>query len=523
MRRRDGRHERIAPASIVADLAGNPVVAIAWPRPDFNGATLEFLIGLLATAFAPKDLDEWLDRWEAPPSPGDLQAAFESIAFAFDLDGDGPRFMQELEPLEDPSQRDIAALLIEQPGEQSLERNADHFVKRGTIAAISRSCAAMALYACQAYSPAGGRGYLTSMRGGGPLTTLITVDSASGPTTIWHTLWPNVLTAEGPDWHAAPSSVFPWLAPTRSSLRFQVTTPEHGHPLQVFWGMPRRVRLLFEPAEGRTCDLGGPSDDMVTIGWQTKQYGVKYEGWRHPLSPYVSRTTDTLPTPVKGNPGGVSYRHWLGLVQVDEESGRHPALCVSTYRRERADAANAAGARLIAFGYDMDNMKARDWCQSEMPVPNVPQARREAFEARAAQLVRAADQAAYFTRSAAKRALFTRPSDVKADFSWLADRFWRDTEAPFFAQLGKLAETSVDDQALREGWLAELRAAALAIFDDIVPSEGLEAGAWKRVIEARQWLARNLDGKKARAALGLGERVERVVGTRAKRRESGNA
>ena len=60
VRRADGSSDRIAPWGMVADLSTNPVVAIDWPRPDFNGATLEFLIGLLATAFAPKDKDEWL-------------------------------------------------------------------------------------------------------------------------------------------------------------------------------------------------------------------------------------------------------------------------------------------------------------------------------------------------------------------------------------------------------------------------------------------------------------------------------
>ncbi len=66
VRRADGGRDRIAPWGIVSNLSNNPVVALDWPRADFNGATLEFLIGLLATAFSPKDKDQWLDRWEDP-------------------------------------------------------------------------------------------------------------------------------------------------------------------------------------------------------------------------------------------------------------------------------------------------------------------------------------------------------------------------------------------------------------------------------------------------------------------------
>ena len=36
------------------------IIAIDWPRPDFRMATLELLIGLLATACPPRDHDAWL-------------------------------------------------------------------------------------------------------------------------------------------------------------------------------------------------------------------------------------------------------------------------------------------------------------------------------------------------------------------------------------------------------------------------------------------------------------------------------
>jgi len=519
VRRADGGSDRIAPWGIVANLSNNPVVAIDWPRPDFNGATLEFLIGLLATAFAPKDKDEWLDRWESPPAPEELRDAFERIAFAFDLDGDGPRFMQEIGELEKPTQRSAGQLLIDYPGEATEKKNRDHFVKRGQVTAVSRPMAAIALYTMQTYSPGCGAGYLASMRGGGPLTTLAAGDPHDGVASLWRLLWPNVPEGDGPDPSIGSAKVFPWLPATGSSRDFPVTTPEHGHPLQAFplqafWGMPRRVRLMFEPARGRVCDLGGPADNVLACGWRTSPHGIKYEGWKHPLSPYVKRKIDELPNPVKGNPGGVTYRHWLGLVQEDPDNGRLPAQCVSVFRNERAEDAGISGIRLVAFGYEMGKKeiaKARCWYQAEMPIPNIPPARRESFDGRAAQLVRAADKAASLAKQALRNATFRKNDDrynkaSKFEFEFIVDaeeRLWRDTEAKFFDLLSELAEDEVDDAMLREGWLKELSRAALAIFDQTAPSEGLEAGAWRQLVEARKWLAGGLKGKDIRAQLGL--------------------
>ncbi len=508
VRRRDGPREWISPWQLTDSFGENPVVAFDWPRADFNGASHEFMIGLLATTFAQRTLDEWLRRWFDPPSPDELRKAFESVAFAFDLDGDGPRFMQELGEFEKRSQRSIASLLIDYPGEQSLERNADHFVKRGGISAVSRASAAIALYTVQTYSPAGGRGFLTSMRGGGPLTTIVAADPApeTGPNasraTLWDRLWPNVPDRKWPDWERTPHRVFPWLASTRSAKTSPATTPEHGHSLQAYWGMPRRVRLVFESANGRRCDLAGTDDEVVAVAWQTKQYGIKYEGWIHPLSPYFKKTGEK-PSATKGRPGGVSYRHWLGLIQEDIDNGRHPAECVTAFRASDGRLEAAERVRLIAFGYDMDNMKARSWYQSEMPIPRI-KGNREAFEAVARRLVRSADQAARLVRNAVKSALFERPGDAAGDFYHVKDRFWRETESMFFERLALLANDEADDVAIRMGWQRILRSAALAIFDDTVPSDGIEAGSWKRIVTARQWLIRSLDGKPIYEKLDLG-------------------
>ncbi|MDD9985156.1 MAG: type I-E CRISPR-associated protein Cse1/CasA [Spirochaetaceae bacterium] len=57
VQRRSGGIERISPWQVSDRIEEDPIVAFAWPRPDFNGAAHEFLIGLLATAAAPADDD----------------------------------------------------------------------------------------------------------------------------------------------------------------------------------------------------------------------------------------------------------------------------------------------------------------------------------------------------------------------------------------------------------------------------------------------------------------------------------
>jgi CRISPR system Cascade subunit CasA len=50
VRHADGSHERIAPWQLTDGVGGdNPIVAVASPRPDFDGALTQFLIGLLQT------------------------------------------------------------------------------------------------------------------------------------------------------------------------------------------------------------------------------------------------------------------------------------------------------------------------------------------------------------------------------------------------------------------------------------------------------------------------------------------
>jgi CRISPR system Cascade subunit CasA len=236
MRRASGRRVVIRPSGLTADINDDPIVSPEWGRADLDVATLELLIGLLAVACPPYDGSDWLDRWNVPPSQDDLDAALGPLAEFFDLDGDGPRFMQDREPLQGAT-TPVEALFIGAPGANTQKLNRDLFEKRDRLRHLSRPAAAIALFALQAFAPVGGGGHRTSLRGGGPLTSLIVPGPRRDGTalSLWHMLWANV-----PRGQSAKAKelgyIFPWTAPTRVSDRNLLTTAEDVHPYKLSLG-----------------------------------------------------------------------------------------------------------------------------------------------------------------------------------------------------------------------------------------------------------------------------------------------
>jgi CRISPR system Cascade subunit CasA len=148
--RRDGKTERIAPWQITE--SENPIIALDAPRPDFNGALLQFLIGLLQTTATPENHEKWLDWLEQPPTPETLKQCFAKYAQAFEILSNKGSFMQDFDDL-DSDENSIAELLIESPGGNTVKENKDHFIKRGQIDTLCTACAATALFTLQTNAP----------------------------------------------------------------------------------------------------------------------------------------------------------------------------------------------------------------------------------------------------------------------------------------------------------------------------------------------------------------------------------
>lgn len=523
VRRRDGRMDKIAPHEVTKDFAENPIVTLDAPRPDFNGALVQFLIGLVQTVAAPKNGAEWRKKLNEPPGPDELKEKFSTVRYAFELGGDGSRFMQDFEKISSDD-GGIDGLLVETPGQNALVNNTDHFIKRHLVGGICPACCATALFAFQTNSPSGGPGYMTSLRGGGPLTTLVLGDGRHSA--LWHLVWLNVL-EEGKFLASCGNSrltedrfVFPWLAPTKKGKRKkgetyygEDTLPEHGHPATMFWAMPRRINLNSAAEEPGSCGVCGNGSDLLIASYKEIPGGASYTGWLHPLSPHYEKITKGVTSilPVHAQPGGMSYRHWLGLVIQDGNEKKMPARIVHEfYDRWRS----GWQFRLWAFGYDMDNMKARCWYESTMPLLYVDTSIRVEYEDRVGGLIRAAAEIAGNTRSALKKAWFKRPGDAKGDTSFVDNSFWQNTEVDFYKtiqMLKSVLESGTDMLETTKQWLAALCRQSLYLFDCYAWEGPIEDADPKRVVIARKELELFNHGKKIKELLGIP--VEKAAST----------
>ena len=121
------------------------------------------------------------------PGPDRLRERLAPYTPAFELTGEGPRFLQDYDLLEGkPNPPDM--LFIDSAGQQTAKNNADLMVRRSRYDALAPSLAAIALYTLQAHAPAGGSGNRTSMRGGGPMVTLVDPQQGRG---LWTLVWAN--------------------------------------------------------------------------------------------------------------------------------------------------------------------------------------------------------------------------------------------------------------------------------------------------------------------------------------------
>lgn len=497
--RRSGVVEFGAPWLLTDQITQDPVVAIAAPRPDFQGALLEFLIGLLGVSLQVVDDEGWIELWKQAPSPEDLQAALGKLPAAFDLDGDGPRFFQAY-PADDLARETplpIDELLVD-------SKTSTLFVKRGRVQRMSRSSAAMALITMQTYAPEGGRGHLTSLRGGGPLTTIVDprVDRDGEPLAhqlpLWQKLWANVETTEQAasraprSNHNTPADIFPWLAPVRTAAgSTSVVVESNTSPWQAYFGLPRRIRFEFDGPG--ICDLTGREDDVTIMSFRLRPNGVRYGTWRHPLTPHY-RSSGKEMLPLHGQPGGIGWHDWLGLTFGTPDEKRAPAAVITEYL-SRAKLIGIREARVHAFGYDTEKAKIRGWTDASQPV--FKSQGEISIKLIATNLTEATSITASLLEGAMKRALFDRPTGASGDFSLVRSELWDSTEQEFFnilrvASMPPTTQAMVDENCA--GFRQMLWDKSLMIFDRWCPGDESTPQAMRRVVAARYELSRAFGG-----------------------------
>lgn len=410
-------------------MADTDILRPDWPRADLNIACLELLIGLVFLADPPEDIDDWEDR--QAPDPERLRSRLEPYAPAFNLTGDGPRFLQDFDEL-DGDARSPDMLFIDSSGGNTAKNNADLMVHRDRYQGLSLPLAAMALFTFQAHAPAGGAGNRTSMRGGGPMVTLI--DPKQG---LWSLVWANV-----PFGEAGAMNDLPWMKPTRVSDHPSKTVePPQGAQFDVeaFFGMPRRLRLM--------------SDGELITGVVQKKNGNNYGVWMHPLSPYYRLKAGEQALPVHPRAGSFGYRQFLGILAQSQNSElAMRAACVADW--EERGYSQGRKADVIVAGWSMDNMKPRDFAHSVHPYLKLSETGAQMLAA----MVESADKVAVAFR-ASLAPLLSEGEAREAE----REVFYRETEPAFL----NLLQRMLDDESAEVGpdWMNALRAQALAQFD----------------------------------------------------------
>jgi CRISPR system Cascade subunit CasA len=179
------------------------------------------------------------------------------------------------------------------------------------------------------------------------------------------------------------------------------------------------------------------------------------------------------PISIKGQPGGITYRHWCGLALPDERAKRNCAQVVSTYLQSRSELINdnAAETQLWISGFDMDNAKARCWYETTLPLYAIPAERREWVADFARTLTEAAASSSNTLKKYVKDASLSKKSKAKPDLGFIGSTLLELTEAKFFQFLKQIItcdepeETSVE---LKDRWRSLVGREAIAIFDEHV-------------------------------------------------------
>ncbi len=459
-----------------AEIASSGVTELAWPRPDLNLACLEFLIGVVSLTYSPENESGWKERL-ANPNVDHLEEGMDQFAEHFQLGGNGPRFMQDLEAFEEDAKpsdtKPVDMLFIDSAGSSTAGKNADLIVKRNRFSVLESAEAAMALYTLQAFAPSGGAGNRTSMRGGGPMTTLVQpVGLKPEQMPLWRLVFSNVL-PRSPLPASEAIRVLPWLRPTVTSEKGQVVVNNDTNPLEVFFGMPRRLRLLFE--EGQV------------VGVVQRPYGTNYSAFVHPLTPYYRRKEDDPELlPVHPGAGRLSYRNWLGTTMSNGQDGtgtRRIAQAIHVYNYRP----HAPAYEILVGGWAMDKMKPVDFTFDTYP--SLPGLDKDGG-GRVQCLLEAANATSGAVRKALKLACFLDGTSLAS----VIEAFYAETEAGFVASVHEIAGGG--SSKVEEDWYHLLTGVAGRMFDEQVLT-GLAdhdvAGIERRVVAKR-----NLHGEMAR-------------------------
>ncbi|MCI5151415.1 MAG: type I-E CRISPR-associated protein Cse1/CasA, partial [Candidatus Electrothrix sp. MAN1_4] len=181
------------------------------------------------------------------------------------------------------------------------------------------------------------------------------------------------------------------------------------------------------------------------------------------------------------------------------EKDQRAAAKAVHYHTQESGRRRKINTRLWAFGYDMDNMKARGWHESHMPLVHLEPEYREYFIGMVRDILDATGQVADNLRGALKKAWFKPKAKVGGDLSFIVNAFWQNTEADFYALLPKIHAAIVeggDEISLYHTWFQGIDDASRQLLSTWTAGGRIEHEDPKRIAEAHIDL-RRFNRKKA--------------------------
>ncbi|MBE6514013.1 MAG: type I-E CRISPR-associated protein Cse1/CasA [Thermoplasmata archaeon] len=456
---KSGTIRKIAPWEITDNR--DPPIKVCFSRPDFNSAVTQFLIGLVQTSSTPKDVDEWLDMLENPPSCEALKEKMSFFKDAFELIGGNHPFMQEPGV---ENRKSIDRILITSPGDNTVKLNKDFFIKRNDGRnCLCMSCAAASVYTLQALAPVGGSGIRCSMRGSSPLTTM--VEGINLATTIFLNILIKDNLGSGTDGH-----IFPWM----SDEKCEVFSSVDNDPRMVYWTVVRRI-ALGSLKEG-TCMLCGSTGPSI-VDYDEVSKGSSYSGWEHPLCPYSKDKTDTKPVKVSEGIGHLNewtYMMYTGLSEVC------PSKAVRQVQMNRLDIKEICFGqeiRLWINGYVNDKASVKAWKEIHQPMlMDYDERAKSAMTLAIADMIRLAEYGCDQLKKALKilygprdRSNIGRPVSIPSD---LIESYWNGCDSIFEKFVSRIGPEDNDKLLLQ--WGSELHSVASSALDGAADSVPLE-------------------------------------------------
>lgn len=453
------------------EIADKTLLRPDWPRADLNIACLELLIGLVFMADPPASLDDWDMR--SSPDPERLREKLAPFAPAFNLIGEGPLFLQDLEQLEGADPTPIEKLFVDAASGNAEKFNKDILVHRNRYRELDLPLAAMALFAAQSFAYYDSSSHRPSLKGHGALVTFI--DPVKG---LWSLVWANT-----PKGNPAEIHDLPWMKKVRNgTVSFRAN---EGWPIEVFFSMSWRIRLTEK--------------DGVITSFKRARHGNLYENWLHPLVPYRRKKPAEPWKSIKVGPG-FSYRNWPGVSLPEIKTDRLLPEVVGRWEETQRS------ANLIVGGWFMSKATAADFIFAEVPIVALPEdiwerpedlviSAREASKAFQMAIAtchivmkRHAENGKYGVGKAEYKPAKQKDIDESNAIKEQVEGFFLDTEPKFLQALNRLKQGEAFE-LVSESWIQVLREAALMRFDKIALPliDQRNAMAIEKIVSAR-WL-----------------------------------